>query len=60
MAGLKTNKTDTERQLINLDILHKQMLQLSTVLLEFIKNSVTAKHELETEKQQKYKFLLQQ
>ena len=60
MSSLKTNKADSERQLYNLDILHKQMLQMSTVLLEFIKNSVTARHELESEKQQKYKFLLKQ
>lgn len=38
--------------------MHKQVLQMGTVLLEVIKNGVTTKRETETEKQQKQKFLL--
>ena len=33
----KTNKNDTERQMQSLDILHKQLLQQSAVVLELIK-----------------------
>jgi len=56
----KTNKTDTDLQMKGVDILHKQILQLSTIVLEIIKFNVTTKLETETERQQKFKFLLQQ
>ena len=34
-----------------LDILHKQMLQVSTVMLEVTKQGINLKYESETEKQ---------
>ena len=46
----KTNKIDTDMQMRSIDIMHKQILQVSTVLLELIKQSVTTKKESETEK----------
>ena len=60
MGAQKTNKEDSEMQMKSIDIMHKQLLQQSTVLLEVIKNTITTKHETETEKQQKQRFLLQQ
>ena len=33
----KTNKTDTDMQMKSIDIMQKQMVQLSTVILELIK-----------------------
>ena len=33
----KTNKTDTDMQMKSLDILHNQLLQFGTVLMELIK-----------------------
>ena len=47
----KTNKSDTDMQMKSLDIMHNQMLQLATVLLEMIKNGITHKFETQTEKQ---------
>ena len=46
----KTNKSDTDLQMRSIDILHKQITQLSTITLELIKQFVTSKHESETEK----------
>ena len=34
----------------SIDIMHKQILQLSTVLLELIKQGITTRKESETEK----------
>ena len=56
----KTNKTDTDLQMKSIDIIHKQMMNMSTVLLELIKQGITNKLQTDTERQQKQKFLLQQ
>lgn len=56
----KTNKTDTDIVMKNIDIMHKQIVQISAIMLELMKQGITTKLETETEKQQKLKFLLQQ
>ncbi len=47
----KTNKTDTDLVMKNIDIIHKQIVQMSTVLMESIKHGIVTKFESETEKQ---------
>ena len=44
----------------SIDIIHKQLMNMSTVLLELIKQGITNKLQTDTERQQKQKFLLQQ
>ena len=39
----KTNKTDTDMQMKSIDIIQKQMMNMSTVLLELIKQGITNK-----------------
>ena len=46
----KTNKTDTDLQMKSIDIIHKQMMNMSTVLLELIKQGITNKLQTDTER----------
>lgn len=45
LAAQKTNKQDTEMQLKSIDILHKQLIMLGTLLLEVIKAGIDSKKE---------------
>jgi len=46
----KTNKSDTELIMKSIDIMHKQLLQLSTIMLESLKSGISTRLENETEK----------
>jgi len=46
----KTNKDDTDMVMKCIDIMHKQMTQVATIILELIKQGIVTKFENETEK----------
>ena len=56
----KTNKDDTDQIMKCMDIMHKQMIQISTMIMELIKQGITTKILNDTEKEQRQKFLLVQ
>jgi hypothetical protein len=60
LAENKANKIDFELQMQAVDIIHKQIVQMAVLIVEYIKHGIEVKKESKVEKQQRLKFLLSQ
>lgn len=58
LAAQKANKHDVAQQMVSIDILHKQIVHLSVLLVELIKQGVKLQSDSKIERQQKQKLLL--
>ena len=59
LMDIKSNKVDTENNMRNIDILHKQVTHIIVLLVEFLKTNVHQQKESTTKIQSKRMFILQ-
>ena len=59
LMDIKSNKVDTENNMRNIDILHKQITHIVVLLIELLKTNVHQQKESQVKIQSKRMFILQ-